>query len=76
MDPLLKLGLELTNSVVHPDVLRQTVPLRACPVAVAILGQSKVCVGDNYPVCSVILGHDTVKVFWFLGLPYSEGTEG
>ena len=76
MNPPLQLGIELTNSAVLSDVLRQTVPLRACPVAVAILGQSKVCVGDNYPVCSVILGHDTVKVFWFLGLPYSEGTEG
>ena len=76
MNPLLQLGLELTNSAVPSDVLRQTVPLRACPVAVAVLGQSKVGVGDNYSVCSVVLCHDTIEVFWFLGLPYPEGTEG
>ena len=33
MDPLLKLGLELTNSVVPSDVLRQVVPPSGSPVA-------------------------------------------
>ena len=58
--PVLKLSFELSNLLNFPDMQWKAIPLSSSSVAVADLGQGQVSVGDDDPVCPVILGHDAV----------------
>ena len=75
VDPFLQMRFEKTNSGSFPNSIRQEVPLSRGSPAVAVLGQGERGIRDNDPGSSVVIGHNSREVFWFLTLSYSKSTD-
>ena len=55
-----------SNFLSFPDVIWETIPLASTPVAVAVLGQGQVGVGDDDPLSPVVSGQYCTKILWFI----------